>query len=198
MTSAALRLPTFEELYAEIEALPQGMTGEILGPGDLRVMSRPGSKHGFSSRRLARALSGADLVMGGTGWIIDVERELHLPDDRLYVPDLAGWRVDEYPDFIRENPITVVPDWACEILSRTTQRADRALKVPVYARWGVAHIWVIDPAARSLEVYETRGGKPVMVETAVGDSLVRPPPFDLPIELSTLWEPLPRGAGKQG
>ena len=41
MSSAALRLPTFDELYDEIEALPVGMTGEILGPGELRTMSLP-------------------------------------------------------------------------------------------------------------------------------------------------------------
>ena len=41
MSSAALRLPTFEELYAEIEALPEGMTGEILGPAEQTWVQAP-------------------------------------------------------------------------------------------------------------------------------------------------------------
>jgi hypothetical protein len=43
--TAALKLPTFDDLYAEIAALPEGVTGEILEPGVLRTMSRPGKRH---------------------------------------------------------------------------------------------------------------------------------------------------------
>ena len=32
-SSAAARVPTFDELYRAIEALPPGLTGEILEPG---------------------------------------------------------------------------------------------------------------------------------------------------------------------
>ena len=56
MSSPAYKLPTFAELYAEIEALPQGMTGEILSPGDLRAMPRPGGRHSYTSMKAARAL----------------------------------------------------------------------------------------------------------------------------------------------
>lgn len=188
MSSAALRFQSFEERYAEVEALPQGVTGEIVGPGDLRVRSRPGFSHGLSARRLTRALSGFDLLMGGSGWCIDLEREIRFPDDRLLVPDLAGWRVQTLPDFIRDNPIQVVPDWVCEVLSPSTAAVDRAIKLPVYARSGVAHIWMIDPAARSLEVYAAREGYATLVQTAVDAAELQPPPFDLPIRLADLWE----------
>ena len=45
MSSAAKRAPTFDELYREIERLPQGITGQILVPGVLTTMSRPGAAH---------------------------------------------------------------------------------------------------------------------------------------------------------
>lgn len=189
MSSLAYKLPTFEEMYAEIEALPEGTTGEILGPGDLRVMPRPGGKHSFASMRAARALDGSNLLFGGTGWWIEVEREVRFPDDRLFVPDLAGWRVDEMPDFIEENPITVPPDWACEILSRSTQRADRVLKLPHYARNGVGHVWIVVPEARTIEVYESRGSVAALIATASGDDVVVLPPFDLPLDVGALWKP---------
>ena len=189
MSSAALRGPTFDELYAEIEALPQGMTGEILGPGELRTMARPGGKHSFSSRRVLKALRGSDAIDGGAGWWIEVEREIRL-GNRLYVPDLAGWRLAEEPTFVDDNPITVVPDWACEILSRSTQRADRVWKLPTYAGAGVGHVWVIDPEAQTLEVYETRGGLPVLIATAAEKTIAVFPPFPEPIDLGTFWKKL--------
>lgn len=187
--STALRLPSFDELYHEIEALPQGLTGEILGPGDLRVMPRPGGPHSFASQRMTLGLGGHNLIAGGSGWWIEVEREIHLDHDLLYVPDLAGWRVSEPPTFVDENPITVIPDWVCEILSRSTQRADRALKLPHYASAGVGHVWIVDPAARSLEVYETAGGRPVLVGAVAGAKTEVLPPFADPFDVGALWKP---------
>lgn len=190
MSAAALKLPDFDDLYEEILALPQGTTGEILGPGDLRTMSRPGSRHSFASRRVSYALRGHDIVVDGTGWWIEVEREIRFGYDLLYVPDLAGWKVDAPPDFVDENPITVAPDWACEILSRGTQRADRGIKLPNYAAAGVGHVWVLDPEARALEVYETGGGRPVLVDAVTGTGTRVLPPFSDPIDVGALWKPV--------
>ena len=39
---ASQRIPTFEELYLAIEALPEGVTGEVLEPGMIHTMGRPG------------------------------------------------------------------------------------------------------------------------------------------------------------
>lgn len=188
MSSAALYLPTFEDLYAEIEALPEGMTGEILGPGDLRTMARPGAAHRLSAHRVGSALRGSNLMDGGVGWWIEVEVEIQLPGGRLYVPDLAGWRVSEEPAFVEDNPITVVPDWACEILSRGTQRGDRAFKLPTYAAAGVGHMWILDPEAKTVEVYETRQGLPVLVATAVGPVTAMLPPFSEPMDVERFWK----------
>ena len=185
--SAAAQLHTFDELYAAIEALPETLTGEILGPGELRTMSRPGGRHSFSSHRLGSALRGSNLIDGGTGWWIEVERELRLLD-RLYVPDLIGWRVEEEPAFVDDNPITVTPGWVCEILSRRTQRGDRVWKLPTYAAAGVGYIWVIDPDVCTLEVYASRDALPVLVATAAGQGTVLLPPFADPIDVGSLWK----------
>lgn len=192
MSSAALRLPTFDELYAEIEALPEGLTGEIMGPGELRTMSRPGAPHRYFGKRVARSLDGADLSVGGSGWWIEVEAEIQLPSERLYVPDLAGWRASGPPDFIYDNPITVVPAWVCEILSRATQRADRVRKLPYYAAAGVEHVWIVDPVARTVEVYQTVQGHPSLIAAAADGDVATLAPFDLPIDVGALWL-APRG-----
>jgi len=156
MSSAALKLPSYADLLAELRALPQGTTGEILGEGWLRRMSRPGRKHRSVSRQL-----------------------------------LFGWRLNDgdTTDFLDENPITRTPDWACEILSRSTQQGDRAIKLPLYAAAGVAHVWVIAPETQTIEVYDNTGGKPILVATARGEQTVLLPPFAEAWDLDQLWKP---------
>ena len=187
MGEAALRVPSFEELYRRIVELPQGMTGEILEPGTLRTMSRPGGLHRRSARRSLRALRAWDVDEGGHGWWFEVEAEIRLLGDRLAVPDLAGWRVANVPEFIDDNPISVVPDWCCEVLSPTTTRDDRRLKLPLYAKAGVGWIWLVDPELRMVEVFQTRDGLATFVLGAQEDEQVLLMPFDAPIALGAWW-----------
>ena len=80
-----------------------------------------------------------------------------------------------------------MPQWACEILSRSTEKTDRELKLPLYALHGVAHVWLVDPEAKRLEVYESKRGAPELVMEAKDDATVTPPPFGTPIALAELW-----------
>jgi len=187
MRNAAARAPSFEELYAAIERLPAGTTGEILEPGVLRTMGRPGKGHRRAAQRCLASLAGKNANLDGTGWWIEVEAEVRFPGDRLAVPDLAGWRVDRVPDLPDENPITVVPDWCCEVLSPSTARDDKRLKLPLYADSGVPWSWLVDPSLRLVEVYETVQGLPALKVTAADDNRIVLPPFEMEISLAGWW-----------
>jgi Uma2 family endonuclease len=177
----------FETLYRQIQALPEGVTGEILDPGVLRTMSRPGKAHRRSHRQALKALRGFDANEGGAGWWIEVEVEVRL-GPRLLVPDLSGWRVARVPEMPDENPITVVPDWCCEVLSPgSAGRIDRLSKLPRYLQAGVAHVWLVDPAARLVEVYVDRDGAPLRVTAAGDHEVVALPPFEAQVDLSAWW-----------
>ncbi len=189
MGAAAEALPDFDALYREIIALPQGVTGEILDPGALRTMSRPGRPHRYTARRLGDALSGFDRNLGGTGWWIDVEAEVRF-GPRLLVPDLAGWRVERAPTFPDESPITLCPDWACEVLSPRTARVDRVKKLPRYIAEGVAHVWLVDPDQRFVEVFAAVDGRPVLIASADTDAKAALPPFEGEFELAPWWLPV--------
>lgn len=59
------------------------------------------------------------------------------------------------------------PDWLAEVLSPSTARHDRIRKVPVYERAGVREVWLIDPIARSLMIYQLEAGhygRPAILE----------------------------------
>ena len=133
------------------------------------------------------ALGSFNASLRGTGrWILR-EFEILFPGDRLLVPDLAGWRVDRVPKLPNENPMPILPDWCCEVLSPSTARKDRTKKLPIYARAGVPWVWIVDPIARTIEVFQTVNERPSLF--ACSDDGEKPPlpPFEASLDTSTWW-----------
>ena len=184
-----------EATYADIEALPPNMVGQLIH-GFLHAMPRPASRHALACSRLG-ALLGAPFDLGRDGpggWQILDEPELHYPNPRVkagkdvLVPDIAGWRREHMPDFLDVAYFTLAPDWICEVLSPSTEEIDREKKMPIYAREGVRWAWLIDPVKRVLEAYALED--PRWIERGVwrGDERVRVAPFEaLELELGLLW-----------
>lgn len=184
--------------YADIEALPSNMVGQIIY-GVLHAHPRPVPRH---SRAAGRTLSELDGPFdrgrdGPGGWIILAEPELHL-GPHVVVPDIAGWRVDRLTPFPTTASIETPPDWICEVLSPSTQAIDRTDKLAVYAEFGVKHCWSIDPLARTLEVPAlTAEKKWLFAATFKDDDAVAAPPFEVhTFGLDVLW--VPEGAAGAG
>jgi Uma2 family endonuclease len=163
--------------YDDLVRVPEHLVGEIAG-GELYATPRPGSRHGPG------------------GWWIRFEPELRLGDDVL-VPDLAGWRRQRLPDFPDTASFTLAPDWACEVVSPSTERLDRSRKLPIYAREGVGHAWLVNPAARTLEVLRRDASHWLLLAVHGGDEVVRVEPFAaVALDLLVLWgESRPRTGG---
>jgi Uma2 family endonuclease len=174
--------------YADLQALPEHVVGELIA-GELHVSPRPAAPHTVAASRLGGGLSGPfDEGRGGPGgWIILDEPELHFGEDVL-VPDLAAWRRERMPRPPRTAAFTETPDWVCEVLSPSTAALDRGIKLPVYGREGVRHVWLMDPEARTLEVFLLEGTRYVLLVTHTGLARIRAEPFEaLELDLSFLW-----------
>ena len=174
--------------YADLEALPVGSVGEIVG-GELVASPRPAFPHAIAASRLGELVGPFARAPGRPGWLIVDEPELHLGGDVL-VPDLAGWRRERLPKSLDMAASTLAPDWLCEVLSPSTAAHDRAVKLPAYAREGVRHVWLLDPLLRTLEVVRLEGEHYTLLATHRGVEAVSAEPFDaLALELRLLWEP---------
>jgi Uma2 family endonuclease len=184
--------------YDDLLKLPDNLVGEIID-GDLFASPRPASPHARAS-----SIIGSDLVgpfdrppgSGGPGgwWILD-EPELHFGADVL-VPDLAGWRRERMPTLPNVPAFELPPDWVCEVVSPSTERIDRARKMVVYARVKVPHLWLVNPLAQTLEIYDLGdAGAWTLRVTHAGSERVRAVPFDaIELDLSRWWlEPEPQG-----
>jgi len=165
--------------YDDVRDASDLLVAELI-EGDLYTSPRPAMPHARAASALGQDLRSFDAPPGdpdtpGGWWIID-EPELHFGADVL-VPDLAGWRRERMPTFPDTPAVTLAPDWACEILSSTTAALDRTRKMPIYARNGVAHLWLIDPSARTLEVYRLEGERWMVASSHSGSTSVRAEPF---------------------
>jgi Uma2 family endonuclease len=75
-----------------------------------------------------------------------------------------------------------------KVLSPSTTATDRAEKMPIYARERVAHVWLVDPIARTLEALVFDGARWSVLGTWRNDAKVRVEPFEaLELELAGLW-----------
>jgi Uma2 family endonuclease len=164
--------------YADIEALPPNLVGEIIY-GALVTHPRPLPKHAVAHANLAGELSGPYRKgKGGPGgWIFMTEPELHFGDD-VVVPDLAGWKKERLNINLDEVAVKIAPDWLCEILSPSTENYDRNEKRQIYAKAGVAHIWLLDPRSQSLECFQLVAGHWLLSNTFTQSQTVSAPPFE--------------------
>jgi Uma2 family endonuclease len=178
---------SFDELWDDLELVPEGYTGEIVG-GEIVQTQRPDPPHLVTASDLGALLVGRFRfgIGGPGGWVILDEPRIRFGDE-CRVPDLAGWRVERYVTPAK-GPYLVTPDWLCEVLSPGTARSDRTQKMPLYARHGVGHVWLIDPVIQTLEVYRLLGETWGLVKTYGAEDKARPEPFDaVELDLAMIW-----------
>lgn len=174
--------------YADIAALPEHLVGEILD-GELYASPRPRLPHAVAETRLVGELGPPfDWGRGGPGgWRILVEPELHFGED-VVVPDLAGWRRERLPTIPDQAYLELAPDWVCEILSPSTERLDRGLKLGIYASAQVQNAWLVNPSTETLEILRLQGEGWLVVAVHTGEATVRAEPFDaIELDLDVLW-----------
>ncbi|MGI5864247.1 MAG: Uma2 family endonuclease [Myxococcales bacterium] len=173
---------------ADLDSLPENAVGELVG-GELIVRPRPAFPHAVTTSTLGFAI-GAPFQAGRGGpggWRMVFEPELHLGPDVL-VPDLAGWRRERMPTRPGSAGVSLAPDWVCEVVSRSTASIDRGKKRAIYLREKVRHLWLVDPLARTLEVFERGDGNWILLSTHADDARVRAPPFEaIELDLLELW-----------
>lgn len=172
--------------YADIEALPEGVNGELFGD-ELFVSPRPSSLHALSMTELAAQLVQRANSEPVRGWRILFEPELHIGGD-VMIPDLAGWRLERMPVFPDKAFFDLAPDWVCEAASPSTAKLDRVYKLPRYARMGTSNLWIVDPASRTIESFRATAGMWALVGCFMDEDSARIEPFaDVELNLHRLW-----------
>lgn len=178
-------------LYDALLALPEGLTSEIF-EGQLHTQPRPSGRHARAESALhSKLFRGYDEGDGGPGgWWILIEPEVHfLHDQEVAVPDIAGWRRERLPRLPEDQRFEAVPDWLYEVVSPSTESKDRRIKMPLYARYGVPFVWLVDPIAKTLETYMLSEGawKATGVYRGAQRAVYAEPFTETAVDLAALW-----------
>lgn len=176
----------------EWAALPEDEPGELCD-GALEEEEVPDLTHETAVLWLGALLRAWAVALGG--FAFGSEARYALSSLRGRKPDLSVFFPGR-PPLPRRGAVSIPPDLAVEVLSpsATDQRRDRITKLAEYAAFGVRFYWMLDPAARTLEILELGAdGRYVHVLGAADGKLSEIPGCPgLALDLDELWREIDR------
>jgi len=178
MTVAQKQGPrTIEEWLAQ----PEERRVELID-GEFVEKAAPTPEHGAAQVRVGIHVGGPFMRRRGGpgspgGWWIVSEVDALL-DGRGYRPDVLGWRRERVPELPAARPVTVRPDWICEIASDSNRGVDTVTKLRRYHQAGIPHYWIMDLLDRTLSVYRHEPAGYLVALRAEASEKVRAEPFD--------------------
>jgi Uma2 family endonuclease len=121
--------------------------------GEMIEMAPIGSRHLSKVNRLSRILG----QQTGDEAIVSTQNPVSLPPDNEPLPDIAllKARADDY-----ESAVPTAGDVLLLIeVADTTLAYDRDVKIALYARHGIAEVWLVDLQNETLSIYLDPGPK---------------------------------------
>jgi Uma2 family endonuclease len=112
-----------------------------------------------------------------------------LSDDTILQPDLLYIAKDRRG--IVGNRVNGAPDLVIEILSPDSGRRDKTEKLDLYAKYGVAEYWIVDPCAQMIEFLILDQGRYEMLQPA-DDRYQSPRLPEVEIDLAVFWREVDR------
>lgn len=111
----------------------------------------PGTEHQYVSKRMQHQLY-TKIELAGHGEVYDAPTGVEIATYDVLEPDLVVV-LKRHAQIIRPSRILGIPDLVVEILSPSTRARDRGIKRERYEAAGVPEYWILDPDARTAEVY---------------------------------------------
>jgi Uma2 family endonuclease len=157
--------------YEDYLRLPDdGRRYEIIA-GVLYVANAPSFDHQYTVFKLARYL-GDFVELHGLGVVIGAPFEVHLNErSRPIQPDLLFLDNAQKPTPGTQR-FEGAPRLIVKVISPGSIRLDRQTKFDAYEQAGVAEYWLVDPKARSVEVYTLSTGEYALLGQYTGDEMI--------------------------
>jgi len=136
--------------YQDYLQLSEDRRYEIVD-GDLYMVPAPIPYHQKVSRNLEFQLH-QYVQAHDLGEVFDAPCDVLLSQTDVVQPDILFVGKDRL-SIIKEANIQGAPDLVVEILSPASEKRDRGAKQKLYARAGVIESWIVDPTAKTVEVF---------------------------------------------
>jgi Uma2 family endonuclease len=141
--------------------LPEGAPFQLVQGKLIYQMASPKMLHQRVSMILAYLLFDF-LKKHPIGEVVSAPMDVHLDIKNVFQPDLLF--VSSERSHIIKDFVYGAPDLVVEILSPGSKKLDSKDKMVVYGKYHVREYWLIDPVAKSVQLFENHGDE--MVEKA--------------------------------
>ena len=129
--------------YADLERMPEDGRRYELYDGEVFVVPAPLPWHQIVHQRLVQTLLKHIESIGGV--LIYSPVDIVFSDYDVLQPDIVYFRPDRTHLVDLDRVIRHPPDICIEVLSPSTEVSDRGKKMQMFARYGVAEDWIVDP-----------------------------------------------------
>lgn len=143
---------TIEE-FVQLPDPPDGSQLELV-KGEVVTIPAPKQRHGYVCALVASVLM-QFVRPRKLGWVLsnDTGIAIERDPDSLRSVDVAFWSKERQPEAPADRYADNPPDLAVEVLSPTDSRRMIREKVRQYIDCGVRLVWLVDPEARTVTVY---------------------------------------------
>ena len=154
--------------------LPEGGPRYQLIEGDFVMAPSPRGQHQTIAGQIFRLLCDRVEEMDA-GLVMFAPFDVYFDDHNVYQSDVLFIAKARLDDVYQEDGVHGAPDLVVEVLSPGTARLDKDAKRRVYARSGVAEMWLVDPELRAVQIYrfQENAERPVAY-LELGDTLTTP------------------------
>jgi Uma2 family endonuclease len=190
MSTATFQFESFDAFSPYVSAgpyraadywqLPEGEPIELI-QGRLIVSPAPTTLHQMVVILLSEMFVG--FARRASGVALCAPTDVILSEDTVLQPDLLY--VSKLRRAIVKERIEGPPDLVVEIISGTARR-DRVEKLDLYARYGVAEYWIVDPQSQHIEFLINEGGR-FVVQSPANDRYQSPRQPEVEIQLADFW-----------
>ena len=142
--------------YEDFRRLPDDGRRYEMIEGVLFMSPAPRTKHQRCVLKLAYRFEQYN-VQHKAGEVFIAPVDVYFSAATTVEPDIVFIRQPRAA-IVQEDKISGAPDLAVEVLSPSTAHIDRGKKFQLYAQSGVLEYWIVDPEARTVELYVLRGG----------------------------------------
>jgi Uma2 family endonuclease len=161
--------------------LDEGEPVELIH-GRLVVSPSPNYEHQTILILLGEWLLGVARKSGGR--MAPAPFDVELADHSIVQPDLIYVRRERRG--VIQHHLLGPPDLAIEIISGSNARRDRVDKLALYAEFGVAEYWIVDPRERQFDFLVNRNGR-FEVQPQRDDRYASPVLPELVLDLAPFW-----------
>ena len=170
MNNAATVLKRYT--WDDYRTWPDDERWEIIDGEAYAMSPSPAARHQMVQTRLVSAL---DIFFRGKPCrAISAPMDVKLSDVDIVQPDVL---VVCQPEQIKATHIEGAPALVIEILSESSERHDRGIKMRLYAAHGVPEVWLVKPYPSMVEVYRLDGESYRLAATYIPPAILSSPSF---------------------